>query len=63
MLAGSPSRIDTRRLVLEDLTAVGILSASPGLDATIRAYASGTVDPRALAPATVGLPGQSDARR
>jgi D-arabinose 1-dehydrogenase-like Zn-dependent alcohol dehydrogenase len=54
-LAGEPSGIDTRRLVLKDVTAVGVLSASPGLDATIRAYASGTVDPRPLVAATVSL--------
>lgn len=54
-LAGEPSRIDTRTLVLKDVTAVGILSASPGLDATIRAYADGSVDPRPLIAATVGL--------
>jgi threonine dehydrogenase-like Zn-dependent dehydrogenase len=54
-LAGSPSLIDTRTLALKDVTAVGILSASPGLDATIAAYASGAVDPRPLVAATVGL--------
>ena len=54
-LAGSPSHIDTRRLTLKDVTAVGILSASPGLDATIQAYATGAVDPRPLVAATVGL--------
>ncbi|WP_043677634.1 zinc-dependent alcohol dehydrogenase [Streptomyces xylophagus] len=54
-LAGEPSRIDTRRLALKDVTAVGVLSASPGLDDTIRAYADGTVDPRPLVAATVGL--------
>ena len=54
-LAGSPSTIDTRRLVLTDVTAVGILSASPGLRPTIEAYANGTVDPRPLIAATVGL--------
>ncbi|MFI2038288.1 zinc-binding dehydrogenase [Streptomyces bottropensis] len=54
-LAAEPSRIDTRALVLKDVTAVGVLSASPGLDATIRAYATGTVDPRPLVAATVGL--------
>jgi threonine dehydrogenase-like Zn-dependent dehydrogenase len=36
-LAGSPSRIDTRTLALNDVTAVGILSASPGLTATVEA--------------------------
>jgi D-arabinose 1-dehydrogenase-like Zn-dependent alcohol dehydrogenase len=54
-LAGRPSLIDTRTLVLKDVSAVGILSASPGLGATIEAYASGTVDPRPLVAATVGL--------
>ena len=54
-LADSPSAIDTRALVLADVTAVGILSASPGLAATIDAYAAGTVDPRPLIAATVGL--------
>jgi threonine dehydrogenase-like Zn-dependent dehydrogenase len=54
-LAGTPSTVDTRTLVLKDVTAVGILSASPGLDATIEAYASGAVDPRPLVAATVGL--------
>ncbi|NYJ07198.1 zinc-dependent alcohol dehydrogenase [Petropleomorpha daqingensis] len=54
-LAGSPSTIDTRTLALKDVTAVGILSASPGLPDTIAAYASGAVDPRPLVAATVGL--------
>lgn len=54
-LAGEPSAIDTRTLALKDVTAVGVLSASPGLDATIRAYAAGEVDPKPLVAATVGL--------
>ena len=54
-LAGSPSLIDTRTMALKDVTAVGILSASPGLSATIDLYASGAVDPRPLVAATVGL--------
>src|SRR5215207_335758 len=54
-LAGTPSQLDTRILVLKDVTAVGILSASPGLDATIEAFATGAVDPRPLVAATVGL--------
>jgi threonine dehydrogenase-like Zn-dependent dehydrogenase len=56
-LAGSPSLIDTRTLALKDVTAVGILSASPGLAGTIDLYASGEVDPRPLVAATVGLDG------
>lgn len=54
-IAGEPSRIDTRLLVLNDVTAVGILSASPGLPDAIAAYAAGRVDPRPLVAATVGL--------
>jgi threonine dehydrogenase-like Zn-dependent dehydrogenase len=54
-LAGSPSLVDTRTLALKDVTAVGVLSASPGLRGTIRAYADGEVDPRPLVAATVGL--------
>jgi threonine dehydrogenase-like Zn-dependent dehydrogenase len=54
-LAGTPSTIDTRLLALNDVTAVGILSASPGLAGTIERYASGSVDPRPLVAATVGL--------
>jgi 2-desacetyl-2-hydroxyethyl bacteriochlorophyllide A dehydrogenase len=56
-LAGSPSLLDSRTLALRDVTAVGILSASPGLADTIRAFADGTVDPRPLVAATVGLDG------
>jgi threonine dehydrogenase-like Zn-dependent dehydrogenase len=54
-IAGTPSTVDTRTLLLKDVTAVGILSASPGLASTIAAYAAGEVDPRPLVAATVGL--------
>ena len=54
-LAGSPSLLDTRTLALKDVTAVGILSASPGLTATIESYSTGAVDPSPLVAATVGL--------
>ena len=54
-LAGSPSHIDTRDLVLRDVTAVGVLSGSPGLEHAIEQYADGSVDPRPLVGATVGL--------
>jgi threonine dehydrogenase-like Zn-dependent dehydrogenase len=50
-----PSLVDSRRLVLKDVTAVGILSGSGGLQGTIDLYASGAVDPRPLVSATVGL--------
>jgi threonine dehydrogenase-like Zn-dependent dehydrogenase len=54
-LAGTPSRIDTRELVLKDVTAVGILGASQGLAGAIEHYAAGDVDPGPLVAATVGL--------
>ncbi len=54
-LSGEPSLIDTRDLVLRDITAVGILSASPGLDGAIAHYADGRVNPRPLVAATLGL--------
>ncbi|MFF5248520.1 zinc-binding dehydrogenase [Streptosporangium sp. NPDC000095] len=54
-LASTPSAVDTRLLVLKDVTAVGILSASPGLAGAIEHYASGSVDPRPLVAAVVGL--------
>jgi 2-desacetyl-2-hydroxyethyl bacteriochlorophyllide A dehydrogenase len=54
-LSGSPSLLDTRTVVLKDITAVGILSGSPALASTIEQYASGAVDPRPLVAATIGL--------
>jgi threonine dehydrogenase-like Zn-dependent dehydrogenase len=54
-LSGRPSPLDTRILVLKDVTAVGVLSASGGLAGTVELYASGAVDPRPLIAATVGL--------
>jgi threonine dehydrogenase-like Zn-dependent dehydrogenase len=49
-LAGNPSHVDTRTLAIKDVTAVGVLSGSPALDATIAAYAGGAVDPGRLLP-------------
>jgi threonine dehydrogenase-like Zn-dependent dehydrogenase len=54
-LSGTSSSIDTRTIVLKDVTAVGILGGSGGLDGAIELYASGAVDPRPLVAATVGL--------
>jgi threonine dehydrogenase-like Zn-dependent dehydrogenase len=54
-VAGRPSVVDSRSLVLKDVTAVGILGASAGLAGTIEQYAAGSVDPRPLVAATVGL--------
>jgi threonine dehydrogenase-like Zn-dependent dehydrogenase len=54
-LAGRPSLVDTRRLVLKDVTMTGVLSGSPGLAGAISRYAAGQVDPAPLVAATVGL--------
>jgi threonine dehydrogenase-like Zn-dependent dehydrogenase len=54
-LAGQPSRIDTRTMVLKDITAVGILGGSQGLAGAVARYAAGGVDPRPLVAATVRL--------
>jgi 2-desacetyl-2-hydroxyethyl bacteriochlorophyllide A dehydrogenase len=59
-LAGTPSSVDTRTMVLKDLTAVGILGGSGGLAGVIDLYASGSVDARPLVAATVGLDGVGD---
>lgn len=54
-LASKPTLIDTRQVVLRDLTVIGHLSGSPAIPATIAAYAEGSVDPDPLVAATVGL--------
>jgi threonine dehydrogenase-like Zn-dependent dehydrogenase len=54
-LSGTPSTIDTREIALKDVTAVGILGASAGLEGAITAYANKAVDPRPLVAATVSL--------
>jgi 2-desacetyl-2-hydroxyethyl bacteriochlorophyllide A dehydrogenase len=54
-LAGTPSTIDTRDLALRDVTAVGLLSGSPGLAPAIEGYALGAVDPRPLVTSVIGL--------
>ena len=54
-LAGSPSHMDTRALALKDVTAVGILGASQGLDGAIQAFADGTIDPRPLVSTRIGI--------
>jgi threonine dehydrogenase-like Zn-dependent dehydrogenase len=59
-LAATPSTIDTRTLVLKDVTAIGVLGASAELAGTIERYATGSVDPRPLVAATVGLDGVGD---
>jgi threonine dehydrogenase-like Zn-dependent dehydrogenase len=54
-LSGTPSLIDTRQVALNDVTAVGILSASPGLAGAIEEFASGSVVPDAIVSEVVGL--------
>jgi 2-desacetyl-2-hydroxyethyl bacteriochlorophyllide A dehydrogenase len=54
-LSAEPSLLDTRALVLKDVTATGVLSASGGLADTITLYATGLVDPAPIVAATVGL--------
>ena len=59
-VSGDPSTLDSRSLVLKDVTAVGILSASPGLRGAIDFYSRGEIDPRPIVAATVGLSQCSD---
>jgi threonine dehydrogenase-like Zn-dependent dehydrogenase len=54
-LSGVPSVIDTRSVVLNDITIEGILSASPGLQGAIDYFASGAVNPEALIAEVIGL--------
>ena len=54
-LSGRPSPIDSRRLVLDEITAVGVLSGSLGLPGAIELIGSGRIDPRPLVAAVVGL--------
>ena len=54
-LSGAPSLIDTRVAVLQDVTVVGILSASPGLQGAIDHFASGAVNPEPLISEVIGM--------
>jgi threonine dehydrogenase-like Zn-dependent dehydrogenase len=54
-LAGRPSLVDSRRVALQDVTVVGILSGSPGLAGALELFASGRVDPSPLVAGVVGL--------
>jgi threonine dehydrogenase-like Zn-dependent dehydrogenase len=54
-ISGAPSLIDSRDLVLGDITAVGILGASAGLAPAIEHYADGRVDPSRLVEVIIGL--------
>jgi len=54
-ISGVPSLVDSRDLVLGDMTAVGILGASAGLAPAIEHYADGRVDPSGIVDVTLGL--------
>ena len=54
-IAGIPSMIDSRTLVLKDLTAVCILSGSPGNAGAIKLLSTGAIDPRPLIASVVSL--------
>ena len=54
-LSGTPSLVDSRDIALKDVTAVGILSASPGLAGAIELFASGAVVPDTLVAEVIGL--------
>jgi threonine dehydrogenase-like Zn-dependent dehydrogenase len=54
-IADKPSLLDSRVFAYKDVTAVGILGGSLGLEPTIAAYESGAVDPTPLIAATVRL--------
>ena len=54
-LASGPSMIDSRALAFKDVTAVGVLSGSPGMAETVATFARGAVDPGPLVAATVPL--------
>ncbi|HEX5857722.1 MAG TPA: alcohol dehydrogenase catalytic domain-containing protein [Microbacterium sp.] len=51
----APSLVDTRDLVLKDVTAVGILSASPGLAGAIESFADGSVTPERIVSEVIAL--------
>lgn len=54
-IATKPSLVDSRVFAYKDVTAVGILGGSLGLDPTIAAYESGSVNPIPLIATTVRL--------
>ena len=54
-LSSTPSLVDTREIALKDITAVGILSASPGLAGAIASFASGAVVPDAIVSEVISL--------
>jgi len=53
--AHKPTTLDAQSFVRKAVTAVGIMGGSHGLRPTIEAYENGSVDPRPLIAATIGL--------
>ena len=65
-LSSTPSLVDSREVALKDITAVGILSASPGLAGAIESFANGAVSPDAIVGEVVALedvPARLEGRR
>lgn len=54
-ISSTPSRVDSRDIALKDVTAVGILSASPGLAGAIEGFASGAVVPDPIVSEVISL--------
>ncbi|HSJ51393.1 MAG TPA: alcohol dehydrogenase catalytic domain-containing protein [Actinomycetota bacterium] len=54
-IADEPSLVDTRRVVLRDLSVIGILAASAGLDGAIELFAAGRIRTEPLISEVVGL--------
>lgn len=54
-LSSTPSLVDSRDIALKDITAVGILSASPGLAGAIEHFADGSVEPDAIVSEVIPL--------
>ncbi len=54
-IAGEHTMVDTRQLVIKDVTLIGNLSGSPAMAETVAAFADGSVDPLPLIAATVPL--------
>ena len=54
-LSVTPSLIDTRVAVLQEVTVVGILSASPGLQGAIDYFSSGAVNPEPLISEVIAM--------
>jgi 2-desacetyl-2-hydroxyethyl bacteriochlorophyllide A dehydrogenase len=62
-LSGDPSTIDSREIVIGDITVTGVLSGSGGIPEAIKAYSSGAVMPEALVAEVVALDEVADRLR